>query len=419
MARPRVVVPDWAKFLAEQVPHMTNAWVCNGRVVVMRGKDTVTYADASAKLVVAGKEFPSMTETELRAPYLRECVLPSTRLMWSGRDVESMEHAGTVPMFHAGAPKGPAAYVDLNHAYWQLIEPLTTRMMYDFGSGNWSTCGQPWQDGETMAGLKTLYASIGSHAFRVARIAAQGGKPRRNPFFYPQAWAVMVDTLHSVALEAVALFGANYVCVDGAWVPAEKAEEYKQFLAERWALESRVQLTWDPSQPWAYGKAGAPKHANWHAGLDKIRRLDDRKRGALARCRSGNVGVGVRLTVRSWSGWAAFTEHPELVPANEPEHPTPTTWERQHHHVPGRDLHAAMKRRAKVAAAEGLKPVHHSRTEAVSRPSGMFIEAVGRHEERAGPEGPRGPPVVRIILDGQELEWLPETKEIRERVLTG
>lgn len=417
-ARPRVLVPNWAEFLEAEVPGMTNTWVCNRRIVQMRGQQTLTYADAEARLVVAGKEFVGMTETELRAPYLRQCIEPARRLMWSGRDVESMEHAGPGPMFHQGTPKGPAAYVDLRHAYWQVIEPLTTRMIYDFGSGNWSTAGQPWQDGETMATLKTLYASIGSHAFRMRTITAQGGKPRHNPYFFPQAWAVISDTLHAVALEAVALFGANYVCVDGAWVPAEKAEEYQLFLRERWALESRVQLTWDPSQPWAYGVVGAPKHANWHAGLDKIRRLDDRKRGALARCRSGNVGVGVRLTVRSWSGWAAFLEHPELVPANEAVDPEPTAWERRHHHVRGRDVHAAMKRRAKVAAAEGLKPVRQTSSVPLSQPSGSFLLVMAHEAPPSDVPESRGPPRVRIILDGEELEWMPETREIREKVLT-
>lgn len=118
-----------------------------------------------------------------------------------------------------------------------------------------------------------------------------------NRFFAPDLQGMVIDVTHCVAQETRALFGTSSWAVDGGTIPAERADEWIDWLAERWGLTGEVRasggaLLFGPTS-WRIGDTQTRdvEHGRPHAwpATDSIRPLPTRLRDELAAVMKGRA----------------------------------------------------------------------------------------------------------------------------------
>lgn len=231
-------------------------WTCyKGTFHITRlGGDCTRYVDGREEATFGGTIFPSLAETELRTPYMRRVC---KRSHWSLRDEDAMvevTNAGLPDYWDPTVPTVPMACVDARAYYVQLMARFSTQVEYRAGTGSWSPTGGYWVDLAELRRHKVLYASCVTRTWRSKAVTLyKRGEATQQPstwLYQPQAWRLAMDITHAWAYEAQLAFPVARISVDEAWLPADQADSYRAWLAERWGLTSRVKTLWEPGDYW-------------------------------------------------------------------------------------------------------------------------------------------------------------------------
>jgi hypothetical protein len=218
--------------------------------------------------------------------------MPSKRIPFRGRQAKQLE--GLVPAYYVSSDRigaGPWAMVDVKSAYATLyLRAGGPDIAFDlwgatgpiFGRGRWY-----WPRVEEWSANKLARnAVVGMLWNRSIPYMSKGAtKLMPNTTFAPDLVLYILTTMHAIATEAVELFGCVLWNVDGGIVRPEQAEPLRQWLWERWGLESTVKAE---GYGWVWGLN------QWMIG-DKT---TEHPRQGLAQQQTADTNSLIELTIR-------------------------------------------------------------------------------------------------------------------------
>jgi hypothetical protein len=229
---------------------------------------TRTISDTIGRTKMIDHSVWPVTPTETARPYIRmlweqQCAHRKTaRSKWMGykRVPWSRE---TWPMLDLNPPlrferesAGELTYVDIKAAYFQLYAPASLDLRFNpqrrvFGQGlirflRTAELATLKETRNTIIGVVRARERTQWSDGRVSKVSTY------NRFLAPELWGYLMHTLHAIAHEVVELFDVRYINTDGFIVPTREAGLLREFLAERWGLESVVKGEGD-GRVWALG----------------------------------------------------------------------------------------------------------------------------------------------------------------------
>ncbi len=224
---------------------------------------SIRYVDGREESLFGGRLFSTLTEVELRYPYMKRVC---RRSRWSDADEIAMHEveAAGLPFYQDGIPPSvPLARVDATAYYLQIMTKASTQVEYRPSTGSWAPIGNYWVDTGELCLHKPLYASMPTRGWRrrTVPIWKKGVREEvRSTYLYqPQAWRFLCDLTHAIAFEARAM-GAVRGLVDENWFPVAVVASWQGYLEDRYDIISKLKcvlhprcvctLIWEPGMPW-------------------------------------------------------------------------------------------------------------------------------------------------------------------------
>lgn len=298
--RPHVLLPpeELAYWRTHTLPGLPKVFKGRGRYTVMGTRPSIR--------VMEEKHAP-YHPTEVSSAWLALIFnaqraargISRTRVPWRKGDLEFLRFQQP-EFFRGGRVSGELAYVDLKRSYFNLYRALSLDLRYcpdgpdtAVGLGRFRFLGH-----EQMADADKLALQSVSGMFRATRFSFYANGVERsvtgtgwNRYLSPGLWAIMSDTLHAVAGDAIDKFGACYWHTDGCALPAENAQPFIEHLEREWRLPATVKCS-GPGVVTALGRwrigehqtvlgaarQGGPAHSNLYPVTDGRRRVLQRTR---------------------------------------------------------------------------------------------------------------------------------------------
>lgn len=191
-----------------------------------------------------------VTNNELAREYLRLCLEEGAKKGQVLRCPKRHEKYLEIPpaLYYEPGPldgrhHDDFAYVDIREAYWTLHRTATIDMRYE-PDGHVMMGKVPYLDTAEVTSFRQLRHAIpGNLRCGQMQIARHGQfslcdfKGRLN---YPGIIGYVMHVMHAIAREVIDNFSAAMVLTDAYIVPQDRAELLREFLWERWAVNSVI-----------------------------------------------------------------------------------------------------------------------------------------------------------------------------------
>lgn len=199
-------------------------------------------------------EYP-VTYGEMAREYLRQCYEQSE---WHGPPPRgpSPAHpwwAKRAPIFTQHTTHVAMAYVDIDHAYWSLLQPYCADHLITEGDKHVAGCVQfLWPDAVDVE-RRLRHAVVGclfSHRIGWMSFGEWKEAPQCAPWSNPSLARLCYDTLHAIAVDVRKRFECFAWLTDAGIV--RNGGGMVQLLQERWGLTSKIEAegmgaVWSPS----------------------------------------------------------------------------------------------------------------------------------------------------------------------------
>lgn len=145
-------------------------------------------------------------------------------------EARTYETSVSAPLFVHPSIIRKAIYIDINSAYWTIVQMVGWNVAYL--PGKWLTPGRAPLDFPlpNSKGARNYLVSIGLRSnVMVWTGYRMVSRHAYNAHINGSLWLLVQDILHSIAAIAVSL-GAIYVHTDGCIIPSDKADEYMEHV---------------------------------------------------------------------------------------------------------------------------------------------------------------------------------------------
>lgn len=222
------------------------------------------------------------------------------RVAWNSRTKKFLKL--NPPYYYAGPYAGPLAYVDIVACYASLYGPLTLDVRFSdsplklrMGRVHFLEFGQLVQD-------KLVRNALGGGIIRSQNMLVYSDKRglhRRsnyNKFLAPELWGLLMLSLHAIAFECINLFDCLYWNFDGAIVPLEQAEHMREYLADKWRLDTTLSGYSDAATlrgfgSYSIGAKNSKRRNRTHTPLYSIAPYDEHLANKLKQWRAWAMGA--------------------------------------------------------------------------------------------------------------------------------
>jgi hypothetical protein len=150
------------------------------------------------------------------------------------------------PYYFGGYRSGELVHTDITSCYYNLYRRVTLDLKFGQSSLKPALGVIPFDHPEWLnLQSKAFKRGISGTITRQVSRKWIGGKSIKdvrdhNRFLAPELYGYMMMTLHCIAHELIAIFDAPYFAVDGVITDARHADAVRDYLSEKWQLDTHV-----------------------------------------------------------------------------------------------------------------------------------------------------------------------------------
>jgi hypothetical protein len=189
------------------------------------------------------------SNTEMAIGYIELCEMAADRKLTPKYNKYKDLHDKRSTIFYTGKYTGELAYIDMCHAYWQILYPTTIDMEYDPDQQEIGSQGKiPYIKPDEFAQYKDTRLVMGSlYNHRMSTywdeekqiVAHKIGNPTK--MYRPYNLAYIYDVMNAIATDVREHFPVCQWLTDAPIVPGKCADSVREFLKEEWEIETRLE----------------------------------------------------------------------------------------------------------------------------------------------------------------------------------
>jgi hypothetical protein len=210
------------------------------------GDHSVTDRKCKTKKLI---QFP-YAPSEIAVSYIRLCEEQAGEILRTKYNKHKDLNRSRPTIYFGGRYEGEIGYIDLKHAYWQILNPTTIDMEYipdlqEIVSHGFISYIQPDEFGEWRAIRLILNSLFNYRELRLWDVEKRAIRHLFPPssLYRPFNYSYILDMMNAVFIDCMENFPGkiHQWLTDAPIVSGEYTERVKDFLWTEWALDSRIE----------------------------------------------------------------------------------------------------------------------------------------------------------------------------------